>query len=642
MAPSVKGKPASEPSATGEPDAEVKSADTGADGVFSRLSELAWQALPALGSAAGFVGFVAAIGAAIEWTRFNAADLPATQGLLAVPRQELVIIGALALGAFMGGALLAVLLVYLIDNKGDATVATVRGIVLVGFVEMVVTLFYVDLNHTWTYFALGVWLVLIGLAAADVVGVTTRHFGKRGKLKAARHRVVDAGERLAVAADARKVADEPDGRTPGPLEGGGLISKLRKRIGAQSSPPAPTETGDAVEHAFAAGQLSWKAAVKEWVELVAALTLDASSLGKPSPADTAAGVVSEENPASHAADQRADPASPETDRPIALASRVSNQQSLLEWCAARRRSIRERRVREANTARDAITRSALESEPLNSFELERELDRAESAQRNVRSVICIHLAGQIAALRWTLKQSGAGYTILFVLLAGALVGLSVVQITTDKSIAWLSIELGVVAVLALTNVFVARATTKFAWYGISVFFTVLTFGATLTIARTLARPTMQPIALVRTSDDVGICGVYITQTNDRVYVGRLPLKTKPTSGGPLEERRPGLIFWVSTSDVDLVSVGRPEQIGSRFPTLSAALLRQLYKDRAEEPTSVLKNETTTKVVNEKAKPTEAKGEQGTTTNEKPPVRVPHRRHPHESVGGTCTSLPADH
>src|SRR2546430_1449458 len=36
--------------------AELKDAQTGADGTFGRLTEIAWQALPALFTAAGFVG----------------------------------------------------------------------------------------------------------------------------------------------------------------------------------------------------------------------------------------------------------------------------------------------------------------------------------------------------------------------------------------------------------------------------------------------------------------------------------------------------------------------------------------------------------------------------------------------------------
>jgi hypothetical protein len=211
-----------------------------------------------------------------------------------------------------------------------------------------------------------------------------------------------------------------------------------------------------------------------------------------------------------------------------------------------------------------------------------------------------------------------------------LVGLivyGIVLVATEDSFSWVAILLAVAAVLAMMNLFVARATVKFAWYGMSVFFSVLLFGAALTIARTLNKPSVQPIALVRKSDDVGICGVFITQTNERVYIGRLAL-----SG-----HRPGLIFWVPTSNVDLVDVGQSEPINSQFPELAVAMLQQLYKDRAEEPAQTPKNTTVTKVTNG-AKP----GETTTTTSETPPPKKVWKKvrpmpHPRETVGAGCTS-----
>ena len=59
-------------SATATPAGSAAAAEPEVGGVFGRLSELAWQALPAIGSATGFAGFVAVIGAAIEWICFDA------------------------------------------------------------------------------------------------------------------------------------------------------------------------------------------------------------------------------------------------------------------------------------------------------------------------------------------------------------------------------------------------------------------------------------------------------------------------------------------------------------------------------------------------------------------------------------------
>jgi hypothetical protein len=163
-----------------------KAPEAGTGGALSRLGELGWQALPAIGSAIGFAGFVAVIGAAIEWIRFDAANLPATQAVLAVPEKELVIIGALALAAFVLGAVLAVMLVYLIDSNGDATPNTARGLVAVGFFEMVATLCFIEVHHPVAYALLGIWLVVIGLAAAYVVAAVMADFTRRTQLQRAR------------------------------------------------------------------------------------------------------------------------------------------------------------------------------------------------------------------------------------------------------------------------------------------------------------------------------------------------------------------------------------------------------------------------------------------------------------------------
>jgi hypothetical protein len=59
-----------------------------------RLVDLFFQVLPAIGSALGFVGFVAVLGGAIDWVRFSAADLPSDQAVGAIPQSDLVAVGA--------------------------------------------------------------------------------------------------------------------------------------------------------------------------------------------------------------------------------------------------------------------------------------------------------------------------------------------------------------------------------------------------------------------------------------------------------------------------------------------------------------------------------------------------------------------
>jgi hypothetical protein len=78
----------------------------------ARASSLALQLVPVLGGTAGFVAFVAIIGGAIEWVRFDAAGLPATQAVYATPEGELVVAGAWDLAVFVLLGLLAVLVVF--------------------------------------------------------------------------------------------------------------------------------------------------------------------------------------------------------------------------------------------------------------------------------------------------------------------------------------------------------------------------------------------------------------------------------------------------------------------------------------------------------------------------------------------------
>jgi ABC-type multidrug transport system fused ATPase/permease subunit len=573
-------------------------------GVLSRLSELFWQALPAIGSAVGFAGFVAVIGAAIEWIRFNAVNLPATQAVLAVPRQELVIIGAIALVGFVVGGVLAVLVVYLIDNDGDATPNTARGLVIVGVLEMIVTLFFIGVHHRITYVLLGIWLALIGVVAANFVVPIMRNFTNRSRLKSAREQAVEACEKLAVA-DATKAA----------------------AVTADQAHPSDATAASRVQAASAlvAAEREWERAIRAWGQAHGDL---ASELPKTMRAG---------------ADERGAPGGPEgegEDRSpeIAAGAQPNNP----------------------NYPTEMVDRY-LANAP-NGGVLEQQLEEADRDLGHVFRVVGVHWRAQLLAFRNKLdvflgaisrliakskgKSKGAEgssaledqdpsqaradeqdetlplHLIAWIVAAivSALIIYGIVLVASERSFSWVAILLGVAAVLAMMNLFVARATETFAWYGMSVFFSVLIFGAALTLARTMAEPSVQPIALVRKSDAVGVCGVFVAQTNERVYVGRLAAKGI----------RPGMLFWVPTKDVELVDVGQSEHVGRKLPRLTVTMLSQLYKDRAEAGPAV-KNTTVTEV---EGGPAPAK--QTTTARETPPPPPP-TSHPPVKVGETCTS-----
>jgi hypothetical protein len=125
-----------------------------------RLVDLALSALPAIGGTIGFVGFVAVIGGAIQWVRFQSAQLPAAQAVHVTPRGELVAIGAQSLILFTLLGLLAIVIVYLADPRGEGNVATARALAVVAALEFVAVLLLV---HVSALALLAGALVVIGL-----------------------------------------------------------------------------------------------------------------------------------------------------------------------------------------------------------------------------------------------------------------------------------------------------------------------------------------------------------------------------------------------------------------------------------------------------------------------------------------------
>src|SRR5204863_6945698 len=86
--------------------------------------------------------------------------------------------------------------------------------------------------------------------------------------------------------------------------------------------------------------------------------------------------------------------------------------------------------------------------------------------------------------------------ILITLIVGGTVALIAANATR-----WAGLMFAVTVVLVVADFLVARATSKFAWYGVAVFFSVLLFGAALKIARPFRDPVAQLVALLRKCDD---------------------------------------------------------------------------------------------------------------------------------------------
>ncbi len=541
-------------------------------GVLSRLGELAWQALPAIGSAIGFAGFVAVIGAAIEWIRFHAAGLPATQAVLAVPRQELVIVGALALAVFVLGGVFAVILVYLIDRNGDATRRTVRTIVWVGVLEMLAALFYIDAGAWWNYAVLIAGLLVLGLVAGDLGAEAMSDFRARTALERAATKVIEAREALTAARLHERATQEIARRFPKP-------KSLRAR--------------EQADLAVVTTLREWQRSVREW-----AAAIDRILIGLP--AEAAKQIEAAKKEVVGYGDQP-----PDGD---VLTRELGHAE---EDTGHVFRAIDARLRQQIIGALKIVSAVGLKLASALQADKRRASERAgRDASRKPEK-----LAAKPSLSRTLVVVLALGILLLLAALAG------LVYVLTTDLFSWLAVVLGVVVLLTTMNVFIARVTEKFAWYGIAVFFSVLMFGATVTIAKDLDRPSAQPIALVRKSDAVGICGVFITQTSDRVYVGRRAL-IDPKSN---ELIRPGLIFWVPASDVALIDVGQFERIGGHFHEHAERMLAQLYKDQPEAAGPSVKNTTITQVVSGEAKPGAKQEVQTTTTREVAPTSAPSER-----------------
>jgi len=491
-----------------------------------RLGDLLWKVIPAIGSAIGFAGFVAIIGAALLWLRFDRAHLPATQALLAVPRQELVITGGWALGLAVLGGLAASLLVYMFDSRGDANPRTARGIALVATFELFTTAFLRKLSTSDAALYI-LWAAAAGGVLAYFMSVFARNLPARRRLKQLRREAIRARTRSA--------------RAEGALA---AIEVQVKLAGTEATAMSDPLAKARVEQAAARSE--WIRAVNEWIA-----TRD--NLTPPSRQET--------DPAK-AAPAKAAPA---------------------PTCA----------VVEQNAAL------------LSEFELRR-------------------LLTSVKELRWSEFDPGR-QAIYLLILGAALLGLLFIVIDTEADL-WLAALFVVAVALALTNLFIAHGTEKFLWYGASVFFSVVVFGAVFKAAYTFRFPSVQPMALLRKDNSGGLCGVFVAQTSERVYVGRLPAGS-----------RPGLIFWVPTSEIDSIAVGQLEPIDNELQTRASAMLERLYADRAEEAPVALKNTTTTVV----KKPGKHNSSVETTITETSPPRTKSRLRPHMSVSSVCPSKPVN-
>ncbi len=121
---------------------------------------------------------------------------------------------------------------------------------------------------------------------------------------------------------------------------------------------------------------------------------------------------------------------------------------------------------------------------------------------------------------------------------------------------WVLAAVSTAGLLAVANVGVARATgNRFLWYGVAVFFSVAVFGAVTNAVRTFLEPEAQAVAvLLKSSPPTGITGLYVAETDKRLYLGRVCARPSADEDKP-PERQTGRLLWVEREDVLEASIG---------------------------------------------------------------------------------------
>jgi hypothetical protein len=494
-------------------------------GLLARLGELAWQALPAIAGAIGVVGFVTLVGGAIQWVRFWSAGLPADQAVRVMPEAELVTMGAASLILFTVAGLLAVLLLYVLDSDGNASLRTLGGLFVLAVLELLVALLVVDLP-TWEWLAFAAGFLLAGAVAYWALSNVPASLEERdacaradGTLREAWRRFRDAQDRYDDIWD--QVRPTPNGddnggdgaAVPSSSVDQGLLAALRQAtVGVRRA------------------RRDWERALERW----------------------------------------------------------------LRTAPQKEKNHREKVVRElGGPAADGGERAKPDT------------DRPPSEEA-VETALAAHGPHLLP------RATPAAGVVLVVI---ATVGLLAVFGNDEERL--LAGVILVVALLTAANFGLARATRRFAWYGVGALLSLMMFGAALNIGRTLLDPEVQPLALVRTSDATPLCGVYVTETDDRVYMGRVVQDEGDGEVG--SDAGAGRMFWIPSDQIDVVSVG-PLQTIDDAEVRARMLMREVLADRPLKAASSSKPATRTTVVTTTRSGRRRNLERSVTTEEEVPAR----------------------
>lgn len=162
---------------------------------------------------------------------------------------------------------------------------------------------------------------------------------------------------------------------------------------------------------------------------------------------------------------------------------------------------------------------------------------------------------------------------LLVLLAAVAVGY--LFLGTDIAFCWTLVLAAGVVFLLIGCIVVGRRTDERFWpLALAVFVATLIFAGAVSIFIVREQDYVQAVAVLRGADDLGLTGVYVTATDDTIYLGRVV--PPPADGEPKEERRQA-IFDVPRAGATY-AVG-PLEEQEKAAERAEAMLLELIADR---------------------------------------------------------------
>ena len=125
---------------------------------------------------------------------------------------------------------------------------------------------------------------------------------------------------------------------------------------------------------------------------------------------------------------------------------------------------------------------------------------------------------------------------------------------------------------------IARSSgTRFVPYAIALFLAIVVFGGGLSALRSLELHQVQPVAAVRAGEADAVCGLFVTETSDRLYLGRLDIDR--ARAGPEVRGNTGHIFWLDKHEVTGWTLGALQNTGDAETALAVLRTRVLAERR---------------------------------------------------------------